>query len=129
MSIVLLILGVVLVLLMAYGAIVCSPLYECMPFWFSRDEWKVWKQCYNDSVESGYSETYTYEGKTYLEKHYYFSNGKYEALVFKITNRPMECAIFDRESRDCVFCSFWKHHSNKLMEKLLQIDIPNKTFE
>lgn len=128
MPIVPLIFGVVLLLLMAYGTVVCS-LYERMPFWFGRDEWKVWKQCYNDSVESGYSETHTYDGITYLEKHCYFSNGKYEALVFKITNRPMECAIFDRKSRDCVFCSFWKYRANKLMEKLLQIGIPHKITE
>ena len=38
------------VIFLAYGVILSTHLYECMPYLFDKKAYKIWQECYNDEV-------------------------------------------------------------------------------
>ena len=106
--------GLIMIVLCIIGAIITSFM-EYLPWLFDRKEYKIWKKCYNNENFALHCIKYTSDGKNV--NMYKTPDLPYSIFVFHETDKADAC-IFLNNSYNIVFSSFYKKHSNKLVEKL-----------
>lgn len=103
--------------------ITSTDLYNMMPYFFNRNAWKVWKQCWNGTVTSVEEVEYKYEDSQMKHRYYHFAGGKYKAIALFQDGVYQDTSIFTYDLGKCVMSPFWKYHTNELYLRKLK-DIP-----